>query len=119
MADDTRTPKLNDPNLKKIELKDSDNVFPIAVTVARLDAYGVARRLSETAKHTFAIDRRNLAARLRELADLLEEHKIIPQRVSFESTALVDEFTTTTMTFTFAEQTAPLVEEPPRGLVAR
>jgi enoyl-[acyl-carrier-protein] reductase (NADH) len=119
MADDTRNPKLQDPNARVAELRGGDNLFPIAVTVAKLDAYGVARRLSETAKHTFGIERRHLAARLRELAALLDESKIIPQRVSFETSALVEEFTTTTLTFTFAEQTVPIVEEPPRALGAR
>ena len=116
MADDIYNPRLRDPNAKEVKLMDDKALFPVAVTVARLDAYAVARRLSESSKHTFGIERRHLAARLRELADLLDQSKIIPQRVAFETSALVEEFTTTTMTFTFAESTVPLVEEPPRAV---
>lgn len=110
-------------DVKQVKLMDTEAIFPAAVTVARLDAYSVAKRLGETAKHTFGIDRALLATRLRQLATMVEENKVLPQKVSFSSEALIEDFTQTTMTFTFAEQVIPQVEKPestsPKTMVAR
>jgi hypothetical protein len=110
-----------DEDVKQVSLSGGER-FPAAVTLVKLDAYGVAKQLSKTSQHAFSIDRQLLAERLRLIATLVEEGKVLPQKVAFTSSAVVEDFTLTTLEFVFAEKVvaqAPAVVPPTQTMVAR